>query len=52
MSRKENGRYVPRIVWDVVPSYWGAHIDCMDPVRWRECVISAAIPIQWRSTTG
>ena len=39
MSRKENGRYVPRIVWDVVPSYWGAHMDCMDPVRWRDCDI-------------
>lgn len=39
MSRKENGRYVPRIVWDVVPSYWGTHMDCMDPVRWRDCDI-------------
>ena len=39
MSRKENGRYVPRIVWDVVPSYWGTHMDCMDPVSWRDCDI-------------
>lgn len=39
-TRMENGKYVPRIVWDIMPSYWAEHSDCMDPVRWRECEIS------------
>ena len=39
MSRKENGRYVPRIVWDASRPTGGAHMDCMDPVRWRDCDI-------------
>ena len=29
-AEKENGRYVPRIVWDIVPSYWMEHGECMD----------------------
>lgn len=39
-TKMENGKYVPRIVWDIMPSYWAEHSDCMDPVRWRECEIS------------
>lgn len=38
-TRKENGKYVPRIVWDVMPSYWAEDRKCMDPVLWRECDI-------------
>lgn len=38
-TRMENGKYIPRIVWDVMPSYWAEHSDCMDPIRWRECEI-------------
>ena len=38
-TRMEDGKYIPRIVWDVMPSYWAEHSDCMDPVRWRECEI-------------
>ena len=36
----EDGKYAPRIVWDIMPSYWAKHSGCMDPVRWRECEIS------------
>ena len=39
-ARKEDGKYAPHIVWDIMPSYWGEFSDCMDPVRWRECEIS------------
>lgn len=38
-AEKENGVYVPRIVWDIAPSYWMSHEDCMDSVRWRDCEI-------------
>ena len=38
-AKMESGRYVPNIVWDIVPSYWAEHSECMDPVRWRECDI-------------
>lgn len=38
-AEKEAGVYVPRIVWDVAPSYWTQHPECMDAVRWRECDI-------------
>ena len=39
-ARKEDGKYAPHIVWDIMPSYWGEFSDCMDPARWRECEIS------------
>ena len=35
-AEKENGRYVPRIVWDIVPSYWMEHGECMDRDAWRK----------------
>ena len=38
-TRIEDGKYVPRIVWDIAPAYWSVHSECMDPVRWRECDI-------------
>lgn len=38
-ARRENGKYAPHIVWDVMPSYWAERSDCMDPIRWRECEI-------------
>lgn len=34
-AEMENGRYIPRIVWDVAPSYWMAHPELMDADRWR-----------------
>ena len=30
------GSYTSRIVWDIVPSYWAEHSECMDPEKWRE----------------
>ena len=39
-ARKEDGKYAPHIVSDIMPSYWGEFSDCMDPARWRECEIS------------
>ncbi len=30
------GEYTSRIVWDVAPSYWAEHSECMDPDKWRE----------------
>ncbi len=38
-AEKEKGIYVLRIVWDVAPSYWMTHEDCMDSVKWRDCDI-------------
>ena len=38
-ARMEDGKYAPHIVWDIMPSYWAEHSECMDPIRWRECEI-------------
>lgn len=38
-ARMEDGKYAPHIVWDIKPSYWAEHSECMDPIRWRECEI-------------
>ncbi len=38
-AEKKDGVYSPRIVWDVVPSYWAEHGGCMDASGWRECGI-------------
>ena len=38
-ARMEDGQYAPHIVWDIMPSYWAEHSECMDPIRWRECEI-------------
>lgn len=34
-AEKKNGVYIPRIVWDMIPSYWTQHTEYMDQ-RWRE----------------
>lgn len=38
-ARVEDGKYKPRIVWDVAPSYWAQHSECMDASAWRGCDI-------------
>lgn len=33
---KRNGdQYLPRILWDMLPSYWTEHPEYTDPVRWK-----------------
>ena len=39
-AEKENGIYKPRIVWDVIPSYWTEHREYSDGVLWRESEVS------------
>lgn len=34
-AKKVEGRYLPRIAWDMVPSYWTEHPEYMDPAGWR-----------------
>lgn len=34
-KNKEDGKYLPRIVWDAVPSYWTEHSEYMDRELWR-----------------
>ena len=34
-TRMENGVYMPRIAWDMVPSYWTEHPEYMDYDKWR-----------------
>ena len=36
---KADGRYTPRIVWDVTPSYWMKHTELMDAAAWRRSEI-------------
>ena len=33
--RKENGLFVPKVVWDMVPSYWTEHPEYFDREGWR-----------------
>lgn len=35
----KDGVYLPRIPWDVMPSYLAQHRECMDPEQWRDCDI-------------
>ncbi|HIX63205.1 MAG TPA: histidine phosphatase family protein [Candidatus Mediterraneibacter colneyensis] len=35
-ARMKDGRYTPRIPWDMVPAYWAEHGECMDARHWRE----------------
>ncbi|HJA11372.1 MAG TPA: histidine phosphatase family protein [Candidatus Mediterraneibacter merdipullorum] len=37
----ENGKYAPRIVWDVAPSYLNEHSWCLEAHKWRESNICA-----------
>lgn len=39
-ANKADGKYVPRIVWDVIPSYWTEHREYSDSILWRESEIS------------
>lgn len=42
---KEDGtlpKYAPRIVWDILPSYYDSHPELADPVRWRSSDIAMA----------
>lgn len=34
--RMKDGIYVPRCVWDMLPSYWTAHEEYFDRKKWRE----------------
>lgn len=34
--RMKGGKYVPRVVWDMVPAYWTEHHEYFDRDRWRE----------------
>lgn len=34
-TEKKDGKYVPRIVWDMLPSYWARHPELFDPAAWR-----------------
>lgn len=34
--KSENGSFLPRIAWDMVPGYWTAHPEYSHPILWRE----------------
>lgn len=36
----ENGRFMPRIVWDMVPGYWTENPEYSHPVQWRESQVA------------
>ena len=51
-AEKENGRYVPRIVWDIVPSYWNGTWrmygqGCVEKIRSND-----QIQMRWKYMTG
>lgn len=35
-AKKEDGKFIPRIVWDMVPSYLALHEEYTDTHRWRD----------------
>ena len=39
-TKTKDGRYLPRIIWDVVPSYWTEHSEYSDAEKWRTSEIS------------
>lgn len=39
-TKMKDGRYLPRIIWDVVPSYWTEHSEYSDAEKWRASEIS------------
>lgn len=52
-AEQKDGIYTPRIVWDMIPSYWTGHGEYMDQ-RWREtevCRNSDTIQIYDRMTS-
>ncbi len=36
-AKKEGDRYLPRNVWDIVPSFWTRYPEYQDPEGWRGC---------------
>lgn len=49
----KDGKYIPRIVWDVAPAYWMEHEELMDAARWRKsdiCTNSDAVEVFERVT--
>lgn len=34
-TKRDGDRYLPRILWDMLPSYWIERPEYMDPIRWR-----------------
>ena len=38
--RMKDGKYVPRVVWDMVPAYWTEHPEYFDREKWRESEIT------------
>lgn len=34
-AKQRDGKYLPHVVWDMVPSYWTEHPEYMDRERWR-----------------
>lgn len=47
-TRKQDGLYIPRVVWDMLPSYWTVHRELLGADSWREsevCLCSGAVQI-------
>ena len=38
--KKFNGKYIPRIPWDVLPSYWTSHPEYIHREEWRNSEIA------------
>lgn len=36
---RENGRFLPRIAWDMVPGYWTGYPEYLDRYGWRETLV-------------
>ena len=52
---EEEGRYKPRILWDMLPSYWGAHPELFHPEDWKTSEIvrcSDMLPLYDRAVSG
>lgn len=52
---REHGTYRPRILWDMLPSYLGAHGEYLDQARWRTSEAAAhsdIVPVYDRVCTG
>ena len=53
--KMEDGKYRPRIVWDILPSYFGAHPELFHPDLWKESEIvrcSDMLPLYDRAVNG
>lgn len=52
-AEKRDGLFIPRIVWDMIPSYWTAHTELFDSAAWRSsdiCRCSDAVHMYDRVT--